>query len=122
MTEVAIPDWVTYPKEAFQRITPAEAGLDADRFERLVCGAKIEGAEWEGEVHEGNDWGVVLARGGYLVQTWGDQDYAYQTASVAKTFTRAALGLAVRDGLIHEDDPICQTWTGKVSCRTPTNI
>ena len=113
MTEVAIPDWVTYPKEAFQRITPAEAGLDADRFERLVCGAKIEGAEWEGEVHEGNDWGVVLARGGYLVQTWGDQDYAYQTASVAKTFTRAALGLAVRDGLIHEDDPICQTWTGE---------
>lgn len=45
MDDIQISEWVTYPKEAWQRITPAEAGLDADRFERLVCGATIEGAE-----------------------------------------------------------------------------
>jgi CubicO group peptidase (beta-lactamase class C family) len=109
MAAINIPDWVTYPKEQWRQISPAEAGLDPVRFEQLVSGTQVEGAAWEGETHEGNDWGAVVTRGGYLVQSWGDPDYVYQTASVAKSFTRALIGLAVWEGLIHEDDPICQT-------------
>ena len=113
MSKVDIPDWVTYPKDKWRQISAAAAGLDAERFDQLVSGAKVEGAAWEGETHEGNDWGAVVTRGGYLVHSWGDPDYTYQTASVAKAFTRAVLGLAVRQGLIHEDDRIYHTWTGE---------
>ncbi len=122
MADTGIPDWVTYPREEWQQIPPTEAGLDTDRFDRLISDATIEGAEWEGETHEGNEWGVVLTRGGYIVNGWGDPDYAYQTASVAKTFTRALIGLAVGEGMIHEDDPICETWTGEGQLSHPHKV
>ena len=119
MTEVDIPDWVTYSAQQWRRISPAEAGLDPDRFDRLLTGAKVEGAAWEGETHDDDDWGAVVTRGGYLVHSWGDPDYTYQTASVGKAFTRALIGLAVWEELIHEDDPICQTWTGEEQLSHP---
>ncbi|MCH8293359.1 hypothetical protein IH992_19935 [Candidatus Poribacteria bacterium] len=35
-------------------------------------------------------WGAVLTRGGYLVSTWGDADYRYNTASLAsRTYSLA---------------------------------
>lgn len=111
--EIDIPDWVTYPGQQWRQVSPSEAGLDAERFDCLVSEARVKGAAWEGERHEGDDWGAVVARGGYLVHSWGDPDYAYQTASVAKAFTRALIGLAVWEGLIHEDDLIRETWTGE---------
>ena len=113
MAEVDLPDWVTYPEQQWRRISPSEAGLDAERFEQLVSESHVHGAAWEGETHEGDDWGAMVTRGGYLVHSWGDPDYSYQTASVAKAFTRALVGLAVWEGRIHEDDPICRTWTGE---------
>ena len=109
----SIPEWVTYPGDEWQEISPVEAGFDGDRFDRLVTEARVEGAAWEGENHKGDDWGAVLARGGCLVKSWGDPDYTFQTASVGKAFTRALVGLAVREGLIQEDDPVWQTWTGE---------
>jgi CubicO group peptidase (beta-lactamase class C family) len=112
MTQIDIPDWVSYPERAWRRISPAEAGFDANSFHHLVSEDRVEGAAWEGEIHEGNDWGAVVTRGGYLVHSWGDPEYTFQTASVGKTFTRALIGLAKREGLIHEDDPIRETWTG----------
>ena len=112
MDRISIPDWVAYPRQQWTRISPAEAGFDGEGFERLLAGARVEGAAWEGEIHQGDDWGAVLTRGGYLVHSWGDPEYAYQTASVGKAFTRALVGLSVRAGLIHEDEPICRTWTG----------
>lgn len=112
-TNDAIPDWVIYPDAEWVRISPAHAGFDAKGFDRLVTGAAVKGAACEGETHGGNNWGAAVCRGGYQVQSWGDPDYTYQTASVAKAFTRALLGLAVWEGLIHEDDPICQSWTGE---------
>lgn len=107
-----IPDWVIYPDDQWHRITPAEAGFDAERFDRLLSTAEVAGAAWYGEIHAGNDWGTVITRGGHLVHIWGDPDYTFQTASVGKAFTRALVGLSVREGLIHEDDPVCDTWTG----------
>lgn len=117
-----IPDWVVYPEEAWAKRTPARAGLDGDGFDRLISDAQVKGAAWEGETHEGDEWGAVLTRGGYLVHSWGDPDYTYQTASVGKTFTRALVGLAVWEGLIHEDDPICETWTGEGQMSHPHKV
>ena len=55
----------------------------------------------------------MIARGGYLVHTWGDRHYRHQTASVGKAFTRALAGFAVADGLIDPDRPIHESWTGE---------
>jgi CubicO group peptidase (beta-lactamase class C family) len=109
--ESTIPDWVIFPEEEWIEITPAQAGFDVVKFNEIT--SNIRGASWEGEVHEGNNWGSALARGGYLVKTWGDPEYRYQTASLGKAFTRAVLGLAVDEGLVDPDEPINKTWLGE---------
>lgn len=109
--ESSVPDWVIYPEEEWIEITPAQAGFDVAKFNEIASNAK--GASWEGETHEGNEWGAALARGGYLVKTWGDPNYKYQTASLGKAFTRAVLGFAVEEGLIDPDDPIHKNWNGE---------
>ncbi len=108
-----IPDWVIYPGEDWVTITPAEAGLDVEKFNRFLAERDIKGAAFGGENHEGNKWGVALTRGGYLVHTWGDRNYRFQTASLGKAFMWALFGLAVEDGMAQPDDPIHRTWTGE---------
>lgn len=108
-----IPAWVVYPQEQWLEATPAQAGFDADKFTAVANPAELGGATWEGEVHGEGEWGAVLTRGGYLLRSWGNPDYCYQTASVGKAFTRALVGLAVREGLIDADDEVRQTWTGE---------
>ena len=108
-----IPDWVVYPDEEWIKITPAQAGFDATKFNQIIVNSHPKGGNFWGEVHEENEWGGVLTRGGYLAHTWGNPDYKYQSASLGKAFTWAALGLAVDESLINPDDLISQTWTGE---------
>ena len=108
-----LPDWVTFPEDDWVRITPAEAGLDPDRFDAFVGGLDIRGTDFGGEDHSGNKWGAVLTRGGYLVREWGDREYRFQTASVGKAFSWALIGFAVEDGLLDPDEPINRSWTGE---------
>jgi CubicO group peptidase (beta-lactamase class C family) len=63
---------------------------------------------------------VVITRGGYLIQTFGDPDYKYQTASLGKAFTMACLQLAIDEGLINNaDDLIKDYWTGEGQLNSP---
>lgn len=71
MNEAEISDWVVYPQEKWEQITPAQAGFDAVKFDSIGGDSHVEGARWKGEVHEEKEWGAVLTRGGYLVQVWG---------------------------------------------------
>ena len=108
-----LPDWVTFPDDDWVSITPAEAGLDPDRFDAFIAGLDIRGAEFGGEDHSGNKWGSVLTRGGYLLHDWGDRNYRFQTASTGKAFCWALVGFAVEDGLLDPDEPINRSWTGE---------
>ena len=74
-----IPDWVVYPQERWPAAIPAQAGFDAEGFERLIAKSTVRGAGFGGEVHDGRNWGAVLARGGYIVHTWGNPDYKHQS-------------------------------------------
>ncbi len=56
------------------------------------------------------------------MQTWGDPDYKYQSASLGKAFIRAVFGLAVDEGLIKPDDLIKKRGLVKVYSRTHTSI
>jgi len=58
------------------------------------------------------DWGAVLTRGGYLVQTWGDPTFKQPSASLGKCITRALFGITVEAGLIDPDAPIHQVVDG----------
>ena len=111
--ESQVPDWVVYPETDWVRITPAQAGFDELKFNKIISSSQVRGANFAGEVHDNNRWGAVLTRGGYLVHTWGDPDFRYQSASLGKAFTRAVLGLAVDEGLVSPDDLINRTWTGE---------
>jgi len=114
-----VPDWVTFPEGDWIQISPKEAGLDGEKLGQVLAGLDVKGAAYGGEVHEENNWGAVLTRGGYLVNTWGDGSYKFQSASLGKAFTFALLGLAEQEGLVRADDPIHKTWTGEEQLSHP---
>jgi CubicO group peptidase (beta-lactamase class C family) len=109
----AVSDWVVYPEKEWIKITPAQAGFDVAKFNEIIANSHIEAGAFGGVVPDATKWGAVLTRGGYMVQTWGDPEYKYQSASLGKSFTRAVLGLAIDEGLIKPDDLIKETWTGE---------
>ena len=113
MRTTEIPDWVTFPEGDWTQITPEEAGLDREKFDAFLSTIDARGADFGGEDHIGNKFGTVITRGGYIVHTWGDGDYKFQTASTGKAFTYALLGLAVQEGMVQADDLIAETWTGE---------
>ena len=112
-----VPTWVVYPDNEWRTVTPEQAGItDAQAWNQWVRATKknARGTGFHGEDHSGNKWGVAITRGGYLVQTFGDPDYRYQTASVGKCFTMACLQLAIDEGRIKSaDDLIKDHWTGQ---------
>lgn len=110
---IQVPNWVTYPGDDWASITPEQAGLDVDAFDRFVTGLDPRGADFGGEDHTGGKWGAVLTRGGYLLHEWGNRHYRFQTASVGKAFAIALLGLAVEAGMVSPDELISNTWTGE---------
>jgi CubicO group peptidase (beta-lactamase class C family) len=102
-----------WPGERWQRITPEQAGLDVARFERVLAANPVRAGGFGGIRPREQEFGAVLTRGGYLVHTWGDPAYKYQSASLGKCFTKAVLGLAVEAGLVNPDEPVSKTWTGR---------
>ena len=109
---VEVPDWVTYPDEDWVRIRPEEAGIDPGKFAAWLAGLDVRGADFLGEDHSGDQYGAVLTRGGYLLHSWGDRHYRFQTASVGKALTWIALGCAANEGVLDPDEPIHHSWTG----------
>ena len=107
-----LPGWVEFPGDRWTIISPEEAGLDAERFSEWVDSRQPQlGVGYGGQRPDSG--GVVIGRGGYLIQVWGDPDYRFQSASVGKTFTRMALQLAVDKGLIGQvNDEIHTYWSG----------
>ena len=108
-----IPEWVAYPKESWQAVTPEEAGLDAGKWTKFLESRDVRGGSRPAEAAGSPQWGAALTKGGYLVHTWGDPEFRAQTASVGKALTWAAFGLAVEDGLVGPDDLVSDTWTGE---------
>jgi len=107
-----VPEWVNFPGREWEQVTPEQAGLDVARFEAWIRSQKPRfGKASGGQKPEGG--GVVIARAGYLLHTWGDRDFRYQSASLGKAFTRMALYLAVDEGLIKAPtDLVRDYWTG----------
>ncbi len=107
------PGWVVYPEKQWTRITPEEAGFDAEKLDQVLAGATVSAGAWGGVQVQPHQFGAVLTRGGYLVRAWGDPSYRTQSASLGKCLTRALFGLSVEAGRIKPDEPICKTWTGR---------
>jgi CubicO group peptidase (beta-lactamase class C family) len=111
------PDGVVYPDKEWKVLTAEEAGVrDVAAWNRWVAATTkpAKGASFQGEDHSGNKWGVAITRGGYLIQTFGDPDYEYQTASGSKAFVQACLQLAIDKGLINSGDELIKNyWTGE---------
>ena len=108
---LSVPDWVGFPQDDWQAITPREAGLDAGKWARYLETCQPRGAAPPGGSNSAQ-WGAALSAGGYLLHTWGDPEFRAQTASVGKALTWAVFGLAVEDGRVKPDDLVRDTWTG----------
>ena len=115
----AVPGWVTYPEKEWLRATPAEMGFDPVGLTQLLSDSSPRPAAFGGFVADPTRWGAVLTRGGYLIQSWGNPAYRYQSASLGKNFTWVLAGLAMEDGLVGLDDLIRETWTGEKQLSHP---
>jgi hypothetical protein len=108
-----VPDWVVFPENEWQTLSPARAGFLEPEFSNEMNAHAPRPTTFWGERHRPDEFAAVITRGGYLVKRWGrTRDYLYQTASVGKAFTRAALGLAVEKLGLNPDEPVWRTWTG----------
>ena len=106
------PGTIVFPGEKWMRISPEQAGLDVKEFETLLSQSEVGPGGWGGNDPGQDEWGAVLTRGGYLVHTWGDPTYKFQSASLGKCVTRTLFGITVEEGLIDADEPIWKIWTG----------
>lgn len=111
-TQAEVPSWVHFSGDEWETITPEEAGLDMEKFNAWLESQNPQfGKAYGGQRPEKG--GVVIARGGYLIYSWGDPDFKYQSASLGKTFTRMAIQIAVDEGLVgRADDFVMNYWTG----------
>ncbi len=107
------PPWVNFSPDPWPTLTPAQAGLDPEAFRAFLDHNRDTFFPQSYGGQRPVSGGVVLARGGYVIQTWGDPDYRYQNASLGKQFSQLCFQLAVDDGLIHPDDPIAKHWDGE---------
>ena len=84
MRPTEVPDWVTFPEDDWEMITPDQAGLDPGKFSDFIASRDVKGASFGGEDHTDDKYGAVITRGGYLVHSWGDRSYRFQTARVGR--------------------------------------
>jgi CubicO group peptidase (beta-lactamase class C family) len=95
-----------FPTTAFKTATPAEAGFDA---------AKLEAAVALAPAHE-HTQGILVLRHGYIVSERYVAPFAmstlHESASVAKSFSSALVGIAIKEGLLPGvDEPICKYYS-----------
>ncbi|MBW3543167.1 MAG: beta-lactamase family protein, partial [Planctomycetes bacterium] len=83
---------VAWPGETWERITPADAGLD----EALLNKARDYALTGGGSGY--------ITRGGKLVLAWGDLRQRYDLKSTTKSIGVTALGLAIGDGKLKLTD------------------
>ena len=108
-----IPETVIFPGDKWQWLPPADAGLDVAAYEAVLKKVPMGAKGFGGNAPGADEWGAVLTRGGYLVQTWGNPGYKTPSASLGKCLTRVLVGITAERGLIHLDDPIAKSWTGR---------
>jgi CubicO group peptidase (beta-lactamase class C family) len=115
------------PGDAWERRTPAQAGMDAALLDSAVAFAvanesraprDLELAHYQtfgrepfgeavGPFSERGDPSGIVIRNGYIVAEWGDPHRVDMTFSVTKSFLSSVVGVAVDRGMIRSvDDPV----------------
>ena len=123
MSESRVPEGVNYPGEVWDEAAPEDVGLDVNEWRRWLSRQHPSGAFVAGERHPGNEWGAVIVRRGCVVQSWGDPDYRYNSASVGKCFIRLCLQIAIDRGLVKDaNDPVHGYWTGEGRLNHPDKV
>ncbi len=84
-------DW---PRDKWQRATPAEVGMDSARLKEARDYALTGGGSG------------MITRHGRMVMSWGDLARRYDLKSTTKSIGVTALGLAIADGKIRLEDPV----------------
>jgi CubicO group peptidase (beta-lactamase class C family) len=116
----------------WERVTPADAGLDSAKLKAAVDHALASESPWPRSLYypdgryvgtvewnEKGQWGEivgpviprggpagVILKGGRIAAEWGETARADMTFSVAKSYLAILAGLASDDGLISVDEPV----------------
>lgn len=107
------------PRGDWQRKTPAEAGMDAEKLKAAIEFAQRNETSWPRDFSTqekmfGTKLGSIptfrpatnglIVRHGYIVAEFGDVESVAPTYSVAKSMLATVTGIAVRNGLIRDLD------------------
>jgi CubicO group peptidase (beta-lactamase class C family) len=127
-----------YPGDEWERRTPEQVGMDAERLREAVAFAvaneskaprDLEMAHYQtfgrepfGEptgpfAERGDPTGLVIRRG-YIVAEWGDPDRVEMTFSVTKSFLSTTVGLAYDRRLIRSLQHRVRDYVGPVLAHT----
>lgn len=115
------------PKGQWERLAPAEAGMDAAKLEAALAFAASRETDWpKNFATQEQIFGTMLGsipsyrpgtaalviRNGFIVGEMGDTEAVATTYSVAKSMLATVAGVAVRDGRITDlDQPVGETVT-----------
>jgi CubicO group peptidase (beta-lactamase class C family) len=113
-----------YPPAAkWEKKSPADLGLDAEKLKLAVQYAEAHGSKWDFEKDQVRTFGTVLGplpkqraatngvilRHGYIVAEFGDTKASDPVYSVAKSFMSTVCSIAVAQGLIKDvNDPVAK--------------
>ncbi|CAN7719933.1 serine hydrolase [Bosea sp. LjRoot9] len=125
--------------DAWDTLSPAQAGLDASGLAAAVDFAKAHESSWPRSLYypdgryvglvewnESGPWSEIvgpvrerggpaglIVKGGRIVAEWGDTARTDMTFSIAKSYIAILAGLAAADGLIGDvDEPVAKTVAG----------
>ncbi|HET9985034.1 MAG TPA: serine hydrolase [Longimicrobiales bacterium] len=127
------------PDREWERRTPAQVGLDAERLEQAISYAKANESKGSRDLEvqhyrtfgrepfgegigpfqtRGDATGVVL-RHGYIVAEWGEPERVDMTFSVTKSFLSSTVGVAFDRGLIRSVRDTVRSYVGPIFPYSP---
>ena len=107
-----LPAWLTFPEQQWQRITPAEAGIETVAYDRLLSQSQISPKGWGGTQPDNTQWGDCHAQwipGADL----GRSDVQDSIRLARQVHYAAIIGISTERGRLKLDEPISKTWTGR---------
>jgi CubicO group peptidase (beta-lactamase class C family) len=134
-------DYVPGRGDAWERRSPAQAGMDSARLAEAIAFAvqseskaprNLELAHYRtfgrepfgvavGPFAERGDPTGVVVRGGYLVAEWGDPRRVDMTFSVTKSFLSTVVGIAADRGMLALDAPVYRSMAPTLVATTLAN-
>lgn len=141
MAQISAPVYYPPPGDAWERRTPQQAGMNADKVLEAIQFAQenenpaprnLELAHYQsfgkepfgdgiGPFKERGEVTGIIVRNGYIIAEWGEPHRVDMTFSVTKSFLSTVVGLAFDRGMIHSLEDEAHKYMAPIVTAEPTS-